>query len=344
MSRLLNRFSLLTVAAIVCLASSATAGTILDGVDDGRYLALGNSSLYDSVGQFTGSTFSASGVLIASNWVLTAGHVVSDTTSLTFNIGGGTYIGKSWISHPKWGGDVLKGYDIGLVQLTDDVTGIMPAERYEGNDELDKVGTSVGFGRTGTGLTGDVVYDGKKRAGQNDIDVWLRTPGRTPRVFMSDFDNPAGTENAWGRSSSTPLDLEYLIAPGDSGGGVFANFGGSELLIGIHSFGAAYDGTIDSDYGDISGHTRVSVFNKWIDQILRGTDDGGGGNGGGKPGNGGGGGGGNGNGKGGGKPTSEFVVSLAGLASVPVPEPSTLAMLTLCGLCLVGRWWRKRQA
>ncbi|MEE8452394.1 MAG: trypsin-like serine protease, partial [Thermoguttaceae bacterium] len=271
---------------------------------------------------------------------LTAGHVVSDTTSLSFGIGGEPYTAKSWISHPKWDGDLLKGYDIGLVELDAAVPGITPAERYTGSDELGEVGTSVGFGMTGTGLTGAVDFDGEKRAGRNDIDVWLRTPGRTPRVFMSDFDNPAGTENVWG--SNEPLPLEYLIAPGDSGGGVFANFGGSELLIGIHSFGAAYDGVVDSDYGDISGHTRVSSFNKWIDKVLGGTDDGGGGNGGGKPDNGGGGG--NGNGKGGGKPNSEFVVSLAGLTATPVPEPSTLAMLALCGLCLVGRCWRKRQA
>lgn len=334
MSRLLNRFSLLTVAAIVCLASSATAGTIRDDGFDSDYLALGNSSLYDSVGQFTGSTnafnFSASGVLIASNWVLTAGHVVSDSTSLSFDIGGKTYDGESWISHPKWDGNLGKGYDIGLVQLTENVPGeIEPAERYTGNGELGLEATSVGFGKTGTGLTGDTLSSGTKRAGENVVDVWLRTPGRTPRVFMSDFDSPNDpAESHWG--SDEPLDLEYLIAPGDSGGGVFANIGGSELLIGIHSFGASYDGLIDSDYGDISGHTRVSAFNKWIDQILGGTDDGGGGNGGGK-----------GNGK---KPRSEFAVDLNGLASAPVPEPSTMAMLTLCGLCLFGRWWRKRQA
>jgi hypothetical protein len=70
--------------------------------------------------------------------------------------------------------------------------------------------------------------------------------------------------------SSRPLNLEYLIAPGDSGGGVFIRSGGKELLAGINSFVEADIGPLDSGHGSISGHTRVSVFNRWIDNVLQG--------------------------------------------------------------------------
>jgi hypothetical protein len=303
-------------------------GTIRDDRTDSQYLTLGAN--YDNVGRIIVNTPTASylgsGTLIAPNWVLTAGHMVDDIISGTVTFGTAQYTAESWRAHSKWSGDLLNGNDIALIKLTTDVTGGIPiAQRYTGSDEFGQVGLAVGYGRSGTGLTGAVTSAGTKRAGYNVIDAYYsRSPKKTPKIFLSDFDNPGDPgDSAYG--SDTPLDLEYLIAPGDSGGPVFIDLGGGPLLAGVNSFGASFDGDTDSDYGDVSGHTRVSQFNDWIDDILAG---GGGGKGGGN-GGGGNGGGGNGGGRGGGKPTLFDTDMDMTVDAMFVPEPTTLTLLTI---------------
>ena len=57
-------------------------------------------------------------------------------------------------------------------------------------------------------------------------------------------------------------ELEFLISPGDSGGGLFID----QKLAGIHSYVYATDGKSDSDYGDVGCSTRVSDYIEWIDK------------------------------------------------------------------------------
>lgn len=65
-----------------------------------------------------------------------------------------------------------------------------------------------------------------------------------------------------------------MIAPGDSGGGLFVPCGqpgrGDDCLVGITSFIGAYDGAANADFGDIAGFVRVSAFNAWIDSVING--------------------------------------------------------------------------
>ncbi|MHB1038658.1 MAG: trypsin-like serine protease [Pirellulales bacterium] len=322
---------------LVAIAVPAYSGTIRHDRDSSLYIGLGASPEYVSVGRVDGTTsansFLASGTLIAPDWVLTAAHVVKGATSLDFTIGGTTYAATSWVANSKFNsGNLAAGNDIGLIHLGSAVSGVTLATRYTGSAELNSIGTSVGYGMTGTGLTGYVVdwSNIQKRAGQNTVDAFYPVRRGTPNVMLMDFDRPGvPSESSYGEKS--PLDLEYLIAPGDSGGGLFADFGSGTVLIGVHSFGwGILDGNPDSDYGDASGDTRVSVFNSWIDGAMNGQTVG--------------------PGKGGGKKGGQSSVVLDDYefsyfsSSIVVPEPSTLVLLAMAAPGMLAYAWRRRRS
>jgi hypothetical protein len=95
-------------------------------------------------------------------------------------------------------------------------------------------------------------------------------------ILLSDFDSPGGANNSLGSSgsSATPLDLEGMLAPGDSGGPVFIEEGGIWYIAGVHSF--------ISDLGPqvmviikpmhataiLWVSTRVSSYAGWINSVV----------------------------------------------------------------------------
>lgn len=232
-----------------------------DDVPASSYVALGASADYASVGSFVnGGAYTGSGVLIAPDWVLTAGHLLLSGSS-TFTIGGTTYTSSQQFVNPGWNGDVFHGSDFGLVHLSSPVSSVTPVAVYSGASEFGQVGTFVGYGFGGTGLTGWQAGSGaSKRGFQNMIDGDFGNPSL---VYGSDFDNPNSTaDNGFG--DATPLPLEGCVAPGDSGGGVFLTIGSQVYLAGIISFVASTDGNNNSDYGDYSGFGRISAVMPWI--------------------------------------------------------------------------------
>jgi hypothetical protein len=232
--------------------------------DDSLYISLANQPQFAPIG-------SNNGVLIAPDWVVTAAHV----GGAGFSFGGIFYPAIENIPHPLWDGDLGKGYDIQLLKLATPVVGLTPALLYGGKGELGLTGTYLGYGQTGTGLTGGNLPGGTKRAAQNVIDAFGVSAGSPNEIAVSltdgpillaDFDNP-DNPNTNTLGDATPLDLEGSLGTGDSGSGLFVEVNGVWLLAGIHSFIGDVNGDgLSNGYGDWLGVTRVSAHADWIFQ------------------------------------------------------------------------------
>ncbi len=251
------------LAVLLILTLPASGGTRRHDVDDSVHTSLALEPPYQSVGRIAGSA-SASGVLVAPNYVLTAAHVTG--TSFTLPSGTDTRVWR--VVHPGWTGEVGNGYDLTIWRLSTLNLTETPAALYTDDDEVGQIGIMVGYGRTGDGLTGDINPSGTKRAGPNVFDVAGTGLGYPDHLLLADFDNPTpfSGDNRFGRWQ--PLDHEFCIASGDSGGGMFLEDGGTEKLAGIHSFLSYIDGTANADYGDAMAVTRVSQFLDWIEAGL----------------------------------------------------------------------------
>ena len=249
------------LTATTFLQTPTWGATIRDDQSGSSYLTLASNRDYDSVGMFVNSWgYTGCATLIAPDWILTAAHSLAAANSGTFTINGNSYASSQFVTHPGWNGNAFNGYDLALVRLNSPVVGVAPAVLYTGSSEFGQAATYVGFGFTGTGLTGWRSLDNQKRAFQNMTDGDFGNPSV---LLGSDFDNPhTVADNAFG--DAIALTLEGCVAPGDSGGGVFLTFGSQSYLAGVISFVAASDGNANADYGDVSGFGRISPFVPWI--------------------------------------------------------------------------------
>ena len=224
-------------------------GTIDPNTSDSQHIEYGSKFIHTA--KILGKTpddkpYQGSGVAYQSNVVLTAAHIVNNVKSCYVNINNTTFQVKTSIAHPKYQQNIFGYYDIAICIIDGDIGFSWYPDLYTQTDEVKKICSIAGYGGFGTFLTGATVYDQKLRAGSNMIDS-------VDRGLL--ICSP---------SKSNKTQLEFCIASGDSGGGLFIN----NKLAGINSCIIHDKGQVRSTYCTQSGHTRISDHVKWIEEQL----------------------------------------------------------------------------
>jgi len=233
------------LVALVFFSGSLLAGTIDPNTKDEEYLDYATG--FPFIGQFMGissdnNPISGSVVAYKDDIILTAAHVIENSHNSLVHINNKIIKIKKHIVHEKYHTNVYGYFDIAVGLLDNSIDLKFYPELYENKDEISKICSLSGFGKSGNFKTGAVFFDNKQRAGSNKIDYIDRgllvcTP-----------------------SGHNKTALEFLIASGDSGGGLFIG----NRLAGIHSCVMAVGKLSNSEYGSESGHTRISDHVTWI--------------------------------------------------------------------------------
>ncbi|MBN1394651.1 MAG: trypsin-like serine protease, partial [Pirellulales bacterium] len=254
---------------------------------------------YDGVVQLNvldqGEWYSGSGsLLIDTNWILTAAHVVwSDATNqaidasdiyVAFDLADGRVEIQATqvIVHPGFNGDAMAGNDIALVQISYVPTGVEGYMLYTGEDEIGLTAMVMGYGMIGTGNTGETIDSGDvKHYGFNQFDAEGSLVGYSDSMLVLDYDNGTASQDALGvlyGIHDTGLGAaEVASAHGDSGGPWLVNYNLEDpvnfpgQIAAIVSFGYSVSTDIDdvtnSTYGELDVATRVSSYVGWINSI-----------------------------------------------------------------------------
>ncbi len=228
----------------------------------------------------------ASGVWLGnaggSAYVLTAGHVVTDGTraeQIELRSAGGTVRrGVEYFVHPGWNNqvDTRGGMDFAIIRFDGPVNDAGPAPAlYSGRDELGKRAVMIGAGTHGVAPYGHGYRFGPDHgavltAAENVIDRVVAVQlggelGDWGNHLSIDLDEPGGSKNRFG--DAAPISpLEGVLAPGDSGGSLWASFNGRWRVVGVNS-----SGDPGADYQDVSNFARVSTQRQWIRSIFPGV-------------------------------------------------------------------------
>lgn len=233
---------------LLLLSCTSYGGTIDPNISDDKYIEYAKDFHYVGMlcGEYeNGDSFCGSAIAIDDFNIITAAHVVFNVKTCVFIINNNKYCIENVISHKDFTYQKYGRADIaiGHSSISFDLDFYPPL--YVDTDEISKVCCISGYGFHGTFISGATKHDSRRRAGSNvidriDQDLLICSPShRNDKSFTS---------------------LEFLIANGDSGGGLFID----GKLAGINSCITAINKDPSSKYNEESGHTRVSNFTDWI--------------------------------------------------------------------------------
>lgn len=157
---------------IIDLNPTVARGTF---VSESLVSALSSSSEFRSVGKLLQFGGYASGVLITSEWALTAAHLFSfsggshNLNDTAFVLEGDSYTADHVVIPSTWNGNYGSGVDLALVHLTTPVSSVVPATiQFQPTDLSNSYIRFSGFGLGGSGETGyQSGTGGVKRVGSN---------------------------------------------------------------------------------------------------------------------------------------------------------------------------------
>jgi Trypsin len=240
------------------------------------------TSPYAGVGSVIVGEEPLSGVVIASQFVLTAGHVAAgqpaSAIQFALNLGGAQWLSAvtSVTTYPSYS---FPYDDLAVLKLATPVPAGVPVYPvYSGAFTTGSVITLVGYGGSGNGNVGVTVgaSSSVKRTGTNSVDAFATatdTSGRLSRFFLYDFDAPTGSGSLGG--STTGNASETVVAVGDSGGPSFIRSGNELQLFGINTFVSPPSGStsVNYEFGTIGGGIVASDprFTAWLESATEGT-------------------------------------------------------------------------
>ncbi len=319
----MKRFKLFTGAVLVLIVlglsscldeelDSQTAFGIRHDIDLEEYNAIGandypyNTSDYPdfspvisfsySLDGSQSEDYSASGVLVKADWILTAGHnfyVADEQSSPAPKEGIVVLFGddpnnpisvhavEKLVFHPTWitdNADFLNANDLCLVKLATPITSVTPAQiNYSNSEELESTIWYCGFGDYSQESGQDPDLWSVRHAIENVLDrkvsgITTSLQGHTYSggLLAFDFDSPMGDVNSlgddevnsdeellgYGDSDATATNFEGTTVQGDSGGPLFVRFGNTWKVAGILSGGVS-EPFWDHQDGD---YGDISVF------------------------------------------------------------------------------------
>jgi hypothetical protein len=275
MLTLFRRLLAASFVVLLVLAPFASAIVIRDDVPDASYAADASElpALVDLPHE-------GHGVLIASQWVVTAAHAVSwQSNGVTeVRINGVTRRVERIVIHPGYrpmpqelitqalAGDrapaiahLLSSDDIALMRLAKPVADVTPAILHRDGAELGQTGRIIGRGATGAGSTGHS----------------MSGPNRTQ--LRRAFNQITGAQGRWISyvfdAPPAGLPLEGMSGNGDSGSPVLIEINGHWEVAGLAAWKFSEDDSATfrpAAYGQTSYNVRMSHYVEWIESVISG--------------------------------------------------------------------------